>query len=145
MLTMNTATRCLGFALLAGLLTVSCGDDDDKGGSKTTGGNTSSSGAPGNPTAGADLGGAPVVGNGEVVRTDLVLGEEAAGGAGGAGGAAGAGSESTAKNLDPNLINAWGMSFNPDPAVATNFWVSAADARWHTGTAGGDHSSRYCW
>jgi len=141
MLTMNTATRCLGFALLAGLTTVSCGDDDDdnagkggtsgkggssstagKAGSKATGGTMSSSGAPGTPTAGAaDLGGAAAVGNGEVIQTDLVFGEAA-------GGAGGAGTESTAKNLDPNLINAWGISFNPDPAANTMFWVSAADS-----------------
>ncbi len=56
-----------------------------------------------------------------MTRTDLTFGEPG-------GGAGGAGSESTAKNLDPNLINAWGISFDPDPDEDTHFWVSAADA-----------------
>jgi uncharacterized protein (TIGR03118 family) len=153
MLRTHSVSCLLGLAFAAGLATVSCGDDDDssattagtsgKGGTSATGGKTSSGGTSGhagnntiagtlNPPGGAPgeggadaasggNGGAPAVGSAMVVQTNLVFGEPA-GGAGGAGGAEGA------ANLDPNLINAWGISFNPDPAVTTMFWVSAADS-----------------
>jgi uncharacterized protein (TIGR03118 family) len=145
MLRTSSVSCLLGLALAAGLATVSCGDDDDNGdstagtsgkGGTTTGGKSSTGGTSGkagsnttagtsNPTAGAagegDAGGAPgVVGSAMVVQTDLVS-SEPAGGAGGVGAVG-------AANADPNLINGWGISFNPDPAVSTMFWVSAADS-----------------
>jgi len=140
MLTSKLVARSLGLALLSGLATVSCGDDDDDdngsagsggksvagtssgghAGSKPTAGSTSTAGAPegGNAAAGAEQGGATTVGTAEVLRRDLTV--DSAGGAGGAGGAG--------DNVDPNLINAWGISFDPDPEEDTRFWVSAADS-----------------
>jgi len=156
MLRTHSILRLLGFAFLAGLATAACsGDDDDtstttggtsgKGGTSSTGGKSASggtsghagnatagtsnpaAGAPGEGGAGRAAGGAPgVPGTAMVAQTNLVFGEPAAGagGTGGEGGAAAVG----AANADPNLINGWGISFNPDPAVATMFWVSAADS-----------------
>ena len=148
MLRTHSVSCLLGLVLSAGLVTAACGDDDDsaggtagtagEGGAPTSAGKTSAGGTSGhagntiggtlNPMAGASneagtesaagAGGAPHPGGAMVVQTNLVFGEEAAGGAGGADGAA---------HADPNLINAWGISFNPDPAVATMFWVSATD------------------
>ncbi len=140
-MTMTKTTRGLGLALLAGLVMVSCGGDDDdtssgtagtsgKGGSssnggKTGGGTAGKTGGDNSSMAGAgDLGGAPAVSNGKVTRTDLTFGAAT----GGAGGAGSADAENKAKNQDPNLINAWGISFDPDPDEDTHFWVSAADS-----------------
>jgi len=150
---------------MAGLATVSCGDDDDettptagtsgKGGTPSTGGKTSTAGKTGNGGTSAQAGtnatagtlnltggapgeggagmggmggmggaGAPGISNAMVMQTNLVFGEPAAAGAGGIGGAAAEG----AANSDANLINGWGISFSPDPATATMFWVSAADS-----------------
>jgi len=150
MLRIHSVTCLLGLLLSAGLATVGCGDDDDssgstagtsgKGGSSATGGKSSAGGYAGKAAAGAqNLGGVPgeagspsqggtgglPFGIARVMQTNLVSGSPAPAGGAGAAGAPGA---SGAGNDDPNLINAWGISFNPDPAAKTMFWVSAADS-----------------
>jgi uncharacterized protein (TIGR03118 family) len=140
MLRTHAASHFLGLALVASLATVSCGDDDDSSGAAAgtsgTGGESSDGGSAGSqaaggtssPSAGAPgeagttsgLGGAGGAVSTAVVLTELASGQPvAAAGAGGAGGAANAG---------PVLINAWGISFNPDPTADTKFWISAADS-----------------
>jgi len=140
----RSVPRWLGAATLVSLAVVACGDDDDdtnvshggtaNGGSageggestsgatagKSSGGKSSTAGTTSNPAAGESMGGQAQggVASAALMRTDLVS-DEAAGGAGGAAGAT---------NGDAHLVNAWGISFDPDPAEETAFWVSAADA-----------------
>lgn len=140
---LRSIPQWLGAATLVSLAVVACGDDDDNNvssGGTTNGGSPGEGGAPSSgatagkggksstagtagtnaQTAGESAGGEAQggVANAALTRTDLVS-DEAAGGAGGAAGA---------MNGDAQLINAWGISFDPDPAGQTAFWVSAADS-----------------
>lgn len=139
---LRSVPHWLGAVTLVSLAAVACGDDDDdnnvahggttnggslgEGGAPTSGatagkgGKSGTAGTTSQPAAGESAGGEAQGGVASVtlMRTDLVS-DEAAGGAGGAAGA---------MNGDAQLINAWGISFDPDPAEETAFWVSAADS-----------------